>query len=259
MSELGNVSVLGQRVDVTSYDDAVDRIIGWSRNGERRYVCVSNVHMVMEGHDDVRFRELVNGADLITPDGMPLVWAMRIAGSKDATRVRGFRLMPLLLAAAEREHISVGFFGSKEDVLTDLVNASKAKYPTLDVAYHLSPPFRPLTKEEDDALVDSMNASGARLIFVGLGCPKQETWMAEHSHRVRAVLVGTGGAFDFLAGDFKEAPVWMQNTGLEWVFRFAAEPRRLWRRYLRHNPRFVALLARQQLRRLVRGERVAVR
>lgn len=250
---LSNRYVLGQRVDVIDYGQAVGQILTWARNGEQRYVCVSNVHMVMEGHDDEGFRRIVNEADLVTPDGMPLVWALRIGGARNATRVRGPDLMPRLLEAAAKARVPVGFLGSTEDTLNALVAQLEAALPDLKISFAYSPPFRALSPDEDAELVDRINQAGTRLLFVGLGCPKQERWMATHHDRVDAVLVGTGAAFEFLAGTKKQAPRWMSNGGLEWLYRLASEPRRLWRRYLRHNPRFVWYLASELLR--SRGDR----
>jgi len=233
--------VLGMRVDATSYDRLVRKAMTWAHKGDSRYVCVGTVHMVMEAYDDPIYRGIVNSADCVTPDGMPLVWALRLLGVKGAERVYGPELMPRLLEQAAKEGIPVGFYGGRPDVLERLLSKAKERYPSLKIAYAYSPPFRKLTKEEDEAIVKAINESGARILFVGLGCPKQERWMGEHKGRVRAVMLGVGAAFDFFAGVKPKAPRWMQQMGLEWLFRLMTEPRRLWRRYFRHNPRFVIL------------------
>ena len=248
-SHLSSRWVLGTRVDATSYRDATQRILGWAGNAESRYVCVANVNNVMEANEDPSFLDVMNGADLVTPDGMPLVWALKLLGERGATRVRGPRLLPDLLRASAAAGIPVGFLGSTDEVLTALQRNAVAHAPGLKIVYAESPPFRPLTAQEDAATIEDINASGVRLLFVGLGCPKQERWMADHRGTVGAVVVGVGAAFDFLAGTKREAPGWMQRSGLEWLFRLLSEPRRLWRRYLRHNPRFVVRFAEQ----LVRG------
>lgn len=244
---IGSRNIVGTRVDATSYADATDRIAGWAKDADSRVVCIANVHGVMEGHDDPGFQAQMRAADLVTPDGMPLVWALKLLGVKDATRVYGPDLMPELCARAERDGIPIGLYGGSPDTLERLQAALEQRYPRLCIAYAESPPFRPPSADEDAATVDVIAASGARILFVGLGCPKQERWMAEHRGRVPAVMVGVGAAFDFLAGRKPQAPRWMMRAGLEWLFRLATEPRRLWRRYARHNPRFVALLARQLL------------
>lgn len=240
--------LLGMRVDATSYPDARSRVLGWARRGDSRYICVATVHMVMEAYDSPAFRQIVNAADLVTPDGMPLVWGLRLLGAGDATRVYGPDLTPWLLAAAQKACIPVGFYGGTPTVLARLGSMLARRFPHLRVAFYKSPPFRPATSEEDRADVDEINHSGARILFVGLGCPKQERWMAEHVGRVQAVMVGVGAAFDFLARVKPQAPLWMQKSGFEWGFRLCTEPRRLWRRYLKHGPRFVGLFGLQLVR-----------
>jgi N-acetylglucosaminyldiphosphoundecaprenol N-acetyl-beta-D-mannosaminyltransferase len=239
--------IVGTRVHATSYRDATDRIVNWAREGESRYVCVATVHSVMEAHDSALFARAMEEADLVTPDGMPLVWGLRRLSIPGATRVYGPDLTPQVLSAAESAGLPVGFYGATPEVLSALVSRARQRWPDLDVAYAWGPPFRDLTPEEDERTVRAINESGARILFVGLGCPKQELWMARHRARVRAVQVGVGAAFDFLAGTKRQAPPRIQSWGLEWLFRLATEPRRLWRRYLRHNPRFVALFTKQLL------------
>jgi N-acetylglucosaminyldiphosphoundecaprenol N-acetyl-beta-D-mannosaminyltransferase len=238
---MGAPRILGMRVDPTSYEEATEKVLAWAAAGESRYVCVANVHMVMEAHDDPSFRALVNAADLVTPDGMPLVWMLRKLGYPHQKRVYGSELTSRVCAEAARRGVPVGFYGGHPEALEALVRNLSARFPGLRVVYAYSPPFRPLTPEEDERVTEEINASGARILFVGLGCPKQEWWMAEHKGRVRAVMLGVGAAFDFHAGRVRQAPVWMQRAGLEWLFRLVQEPRRLWRRYLKHNPRFLLL------------------
>jgi len=236
------------RVDATSYEDATARIIAWAESGESRYVCVANVNNVMDANDDPGFLDVMNGADLVTPDGMPLVWGLRLLGERSATRVCGPRLLPHLLVRLAAAGVPVGFYGSTDDVLMALQGNARERAPGLKIVYSESPPFRALSASEDARVIESILASGARVLFVGLGCPKQERWMAEHRGSVGAVTVGVGAAFDFVAGTKRRAPEWIQRSGLEWAFRLASEPRRLWRRYLRHNPRFVVRFAGQLLR-----------
>jgi N-acetylglucosaminyldiphosphoundecaprenol N-acetyl-beta-D-mannosaminyltransferase len=195
----------------------------------------------MEARDSARFAEVVNRADMVTPDGMPLVWMIRMKGHHDQERVYGPTLMLHVLAAAAREKLPVGFYGSRPEVLSALLKRIQARFPGLNVAFSCSPPFREISAEEDLAVVQQINRSGVRVLFVGLGCPKQEIWMAEHRGKVNAVMIGVGAAFDFHAGLKPQAPSWLQGVGLEWLFRLFIEPRRLWKRYLYHNPRFVFL------------------
>jgi N-acetylglucosaminyldiphosphoundecaprenol N-acetyl-beta-D-mannosaminyltransferase len=239
---------LGLRIDATNYTDAVERICRWAKQKESRYVCAANVHMVMEAYDCESFRSVVNGADLVTPDGMPLVWMLRGLGVARAKRTYGPDLTLCLCAALAREGIPVGFFGSRPQVLTDCVQCLKHRYPSLRVVFQIAPPFRTLSMEENQAYLDQIRRSGCRVLFVGLGCPKQERWMAEHGKAIPAVMVGVGAAFDFFAGRKKQAPGWLQRLGLEWLFRWIHEPRRLFRRYVYHNPRFLVLVLLQWIR-----------
>lgn len=241
-------TIVDIRVDATNYNDAVARIVEWARQGASKYICVAAVNNVMEAHDAASFRVAMNQADLVTPDGMPLVWGLRALGVRGATRVYGPDLTPLILEAAAEAGVAVGFYGGAPDVLGALLKTVRSRWPSLRIAYSYSPPFRPLNEIDEAKVVRDINASGAQILFVGLGCPKQELWMARHRGRVPPVMVGVGAAFDFLAGKKKQAPSFMQKTGTEWMFRLASEPRRLWRRYLQHNPRFVALFGAQLLR-----------
>ncbi|MDW8137125.1 MAG: WecB/TagA/CpsF family glycosyltransferase [Bacteroidota bacterium] len=241
------VWILKTWVDATSYADATHRVLKWAKEGESRYACVATVHTVMEAWDDPGFRAVVNEADLVTPDGMPLVWMLRRLGYREQERVYGPDLTLHLCAAAAREGIPVGFYGGRPEALDPLVCNLKARFRGLEVAYAWSPPFRPLTEVEDAQVVARIRSSGVRILFVGLGCPKQERWMAQHRGRLPVAMVGVGAAFDFHAGRLPQAPRWMQRSGLEWCFRLFLEPRRLWRRYLKHNPRFVVLASWQLL------------
>lgn len=246
---LASRTIIGTRVDAVSRTQVVDRVFGWAGNREPHYVCVCNVHLVMEAHDDAATNQAVNSADLVTPDGVPLVWGLRLLGVNDAVRVHGPWLLPHLCGEATTRGIPVGFYGGTPEVLADLVDELGARFPGLDVAYEYSPPFRPLTPEEDEQVVREITESGARILFVGLGCPTQERWMAAHKERLPLVMLGVGAAFDFVSGHKLEAPMWMQTLGLGWLFRLACEPRRLWYRYAYHNPRFIVGFARQLLSR----------
>ncbi len=233
------VDILGVRVDATSYVDASARVMRWAARGESRYVCCANVHVIMEAQDSPRFAQVLRDAALVTPDGMPLVWFARALGRAQG-RVYGPDLMLHVCAAAAQAGVAIGLLGGDEQTLDELVARLSARFPALRVAYRHAPPFRPLTPEEDARIVDDCAQAGVRVLFVGLGCPKQELWMAEHVGRIDAVMLGVGAAFAFHAGRVAQAPAWMQARGLEWLFRLSREPRRLAGRYLRHNPRFVA-------------------
>lgn len=238
---LSSRSVLGMRVDATSYEDAAGRVVRWAKEGRSAYVCVASVHMVMESFDSAPFRGMVNGADLVTPDGRPLVWALKGLGVGHASQVRGTDLTSRVVERAAREGIPVGLYGGTPELLDSFVEVLRARHPNIEVACKIAPPFRPLSPEEDEEATREIVDSGARVLLVGIGCPKQERWMAAHKGRIPAVMLGVGAAFDFHTGRIRQAPRWMQAAGLEWVFRLMMDPRRLWKRYLRHNPRFVAM------------------
>ena len=240
--------VLGMRVDAISCLDASRRIVDWAGAAESRYVCAATVNNVIRARDDPRYQRAMNGADLTTPDGMPLVWALWGLGIRRAEHVRGTDLTVATLRTAAEHGIRVGFYGASADALGALLAAVERRWPRLEIAYAYSPPFRDLSGPEAEGIVKDINTSGARILFVGLGCPKQELWMASHRGRVQAVMLGVGAAFDFLAGTKREAPVLMRRTGTEWLFRLATKPRRLWKRYLRQNPRFLILLSLQLVR-----------
>ncbi len=242
----GAGNVLGVTVDAVSYASATATILSWAKEHACRSVFLANVHMVMEAHDDPVFCALINRSDLVTPDGMPLVWVLRRQGYNLKDRVYGPTLMLRVLEMAAHEGIPVGFYGGHPTVLIKLVERMREHFPSLRTVFNLSPPFRAMTEAEDRDVVRAINDAGARILFVGLGCPKQERWIDAHSgegeKNVRAVMLGVGAAFDFHAGTLRQAPPWMQSHGLEWLFRLVMEPRRLWKRYLKHNPRFSALV-----------------
>jgi len=235
-------------VDATSYEDATERIVLWARRSESRYVCLGVVASVMESLDSPSYHAALEAADLVTPDGMPLVWMLRWLGARSATRVYGPDLTLAVLKQAEAAGIPIGFYGSTSEVIEHMVRNLRRRFPGVRVVFAEAPPFRPLTPEEDERTTSAINAAGVRILFVGLGTPKQDRWMHAHRGRVQAVMLGVGAAFDFLAGMKPQAPRWMQRSGLEWLFRLATEPRRLWRRYLRQNPRFAVLAVAQILR-----------
>jgi N-acetylglucosaminyldiphosphoundecaprenol N-acetyl-beta-D-mannosaminyltransferase len=239
--------ILRMRVDATTYDRATAQILNWAQQGEHRYVCVANVHMAMEVYDSPRFAQIVDRADLVTPDGMPLVWALRWFGVPDAERVYGPKLVLCVCAAAAKERVSIGLYGGTPASLDEFVKFLESSFPQIEIVCRIAPPFRPLTPEEEADYRQQIIDSGAQILFVGIGCPKQEDWMAAQTSRIPAVMLGVGAAFDFHSGRVKQAPIWMQNSGLEWLFRLYREPRRLWQRYVYNNPRFIVFLGYQWL------------
>ena len=244
--------VLGQRVDATSYTDATERILRWAKQGESRYVCLANVHMVMEGWDDPDFREIINRGDLVTPDGVPLVWCLHALGVPSANRVYGPDLTLHVCEAAAKQQLPIGLYGGTVDSLKEFVEVLLLRFPGIEIACSIAPPFRPLTSVEDAAYTQEIEESRARILFVGIGCPKQEKWMSAHKGRLNLPMLGVGAAFDFHSGRVQQSPALLQALGLEWLFRLLMEPRRLWRRYVWHNPRFVALFTCQFIKGLVK-------
>ena len=242
--------VVGMRVDAVTYESATRTVLEWARKDKSRYVCVASVNNVILSRDDPAFLEAMNGSDVTTPDGVPLVWALRLLGVKVAERVTGPVLMDLLCEEAAREGTPIGLYGSTEDVVSGLRARVPLRHPGLQIALAEAPPFRPLTEHELAATRDRIASAGVRILLVGLGAPKQERWMAENVPHLPCVMVGVGAAFDVLAGRSSRAPAWMQSLGLEWTYRLAHEPRRLWRRYLIGNPRFAALFIRQLIARI---------
>lgn len=238
-------SILGLQVAVSSYDEAVRQSLLWAAEQRSRALYFSASHLLMESVDEPQLCRGLNDSGTTFPDGMSLVAALRALGESRAQQVCGPDFTTAMLAAAEAAGVPVGFYGGSQSTLNALSGAVRLRFPNLQVPYMESPPFRALQPEEDQAVVERISASGARLLFVGLGCPKQEYWIIDHMGRVPVVMFGVGAAFDFIAGSKKRAPRWMSRCGLEWAFRFAAEPRRLAGRYLKHNPRFVYLFLRQ--------------
>lgn len=234
------VDVLGVTISCVTLDSAVEEVAGWVDRDEHEYVCVTGVHGVMECQRDPQLRQIHNRSGLTTPDGMPMVWSARWAGRREVSRVYGPDLMLATLARAAERGWSSFFYGGGPGTAELLADRLTSRFPGLPVAGTATPPFRPLTPQEDADVVTTIDDSGAQLVWVGLSTPKQERWMAEHVGRLRAnALLGVGAAFDLHAGTVPQAPRWMQRSGLEWSYRLSREPRRLWRRYLRNNPAFV--------------------
>lgn len=231
--------ILGMNVDSGTYETSTQTIKEWALNHESRYVCVANVHMTMETVDSAEFKNVVNSADLVTSDGMPLVWMLKKLGLKQSERVYGPELVLRVCAMAEQEKLKIGLYGGTTDSLRSFQAFLGDQFPQLEVGYAWAPPFRPLTDAEDHQVVSEIRESGIQILFVGIGCPKQERWMYSHRQSIKAVQLGVGAAFDFHSGAIKQAPAWMGKSGLEWLFRLTMEPKRLWRRYVIHNPRFM--------------------
>ena len=241
-------NILGVGVSVINMPIALEVIEGWISRRESNYITVADVNSIMVGQIDPEFIHIHNKAGMVTPDGMPLVWLGRLGGHKQMTRVCGPDLMLEVFKRSATNGYRHYFYGGNEGVPELLKKKLEEKYSETKVVGTYSPPFRALTAEEDENIIKTINAAKPDIVWVGIGAPKQERWMAAHVNQLEApVLIGVGAAFDFNSNSKKRAPLWMQKRGLEWLFRLLTEPRRLWKRYLKNNPVFMFLAIRQAL------------
>jgi N-acetylglucosaminyldiphosphoundecaprenol N-acetyl-beta-D-mannosaminyltransferase len=230
--------VMGVWIHAPSLQSAARRIVSWARAGAARTVYATSAHGLVEAQHDPSLRAVLNRADLNVPDGTPLVWTLRALGVRNATRVYGPDLTVEVCRAAATAGVSVALYGSTPATLARLKDRLLRLAPGLDIACAIAPPFGRISPADDASHVARLVESGAGIVLVGLGCPRQERWCDEHRHRLPAVLIGVGAAFDFHAGTVRQAPSFVQRAGLEWAFRLGVEPRRLWRRYARVVPHF---------------------
>jgi N-acetylglucosaminyldiphosphoundecaprenol N-acetyl-beta-D-mannosaminyltransferase len=246
----GRVSILGVPLAVSDYEEVLEWMDAMIAADARGYLTAAAVNLVMLAREQPETRAAVLGATLAVPDGQPLVWALRALGQKRATRVYGPDLMAKFCARAAHTGTPMFLYGGRTQAALTLLEARlRERFPGIRIVGGYSPPFRALTAEEDQQVQAAIGASGAQVVWVGTGQPKQEQWMLRMRPRLAApLLVGVGAAFDFHAGLVSQAPPWMQRNGLEWVYRLSREPRRLWRRYARYNPLFIACFLRQYLR-----------
>ena len=234
-------------INTGTYRNFVNELVEMSDN-RSSYTCIANVHMLVEAYSNASFADIVNNADMITPDGMPLTWGLKLLHGVRQDRVAGMDLLPDLLKEAEQKSIPVYFYGGTEKMLTSIRENIPQRYPSLKIAGMFSPPFRELTPAEVELTAQFINNSGAKIVFVILGCPKQELWMGMMKNRINASMIGVGGALPVLLGIQKRAPVWMQRSSLEWLYRLCQEPRRLFKRYAVTNSIFLFLLCKEFIR-----------
>lgn len=239
--------VLDSDISTGSFDEFVDYILQLGAARTSAYVCCANVHMVVEAHRDASFRQVLEEATLVTPDGGPVASVAGWLGGHPQERVAGMDLVPALLAEAAERGQSVYFYGTTDDVLQAIVERAHRELPHLRLVGTCAPPFRALTPEEEEAHVAAINAADPDLLFVALGCPRQERWMAAHRGKIKACMLGVGQAFLVYGGLEQRLPVWARRLWLEWAYRLWLEPRRLWKRYLVTNSRFLYLMARKSL------------
>jgi len=248
-SDVERVRILDVAVSAIDMDDAVATLDRWIATRTPNFVCITGVHGVIESQTDARLRAIHNDAGMVTPDGMPLVWVGRRLGQTRMKRVYGPDLMRIMTARSPERGYRHFYYGGAPGTPEKLAAALTEAHPGLNIVGTYSPPFRPLTPEEDAEIVARIRAAKPDIVWVGLSTPKQEYWMASHVKQLNGpVLIGVGAAFDFLSGNTKQAPRWMQRNGLEWLFRLMSEPRRLWRRYLRIVPLFIVLACGQLVR-----------
>lgn len=225
----------------------LDEIVLLSKNKDSSYVCVSNVHMLIESYQNKEFNKFLDNADLATPDGMPLAKSMSLLYGINQDRVAGMDLMPDLMREAEKKALSIFIYGSTNEILEKILLKSKIEFPKLRLNVY-SPPFRKLGKEEEDEIVEKINNLNPDFVIVALGCPKQEIWMANHKGKVNSCMIGLGGALEVYAEVKERAPKWMQDNSLEWLYRLLQDPKRLWKRYFVTNTLFILLFIKQYLK-----------
>ncbi|MCK4881433.1 MAG: WecB/TagA/CpsF family glycosyltransferase [Candidatus Omnitrophica bacterium] len=238
-----SVNICNVPVSSVNVSQACEIIDGWISERKKVYICVAPVSTIVDCQSDADYKKVLDGAAMITPDGMPLVWVAKMKGDKDIERTYGPDLMLALCEAGEKKGYKHYLYGGTESTCSLLENVLKKKLSNIDIRGHYAPPFRLAHAQEETAVIDEINRLAPDILWVGLGSPKQDYWMCEHRQKLNApVIIGVGAAFDFIAGVKKQAPRWMQRSGLEWFFRLCSEPRRLWKRYLVGNTRFIYLL-----------------
>lgn len=249
LNDIPRCDVLGVQVSAVNMTIALELIDEWISSRTRTYVCITGVHGVMESQRDEQLKRIHNQAGMVTPDGMPMVWINRLRGNSHVSRVYGPDLMLQVCQQGVEKGYRHFFYGAGPGVAQQLSQRLAERFPGIQIVGMYTPPFRQLTDEEDRQIVSMINQSGADIVWVGLSTPKQERWMAAHLGKIHApVMIGVGAAFDFLAGNKRQAPRWIQKIGMEWFYRLCCEPRRLWKRYLTNNPLFCWYLLLDTLR-----------
>jgi N-acetylglucosaminyldiphosphoundecaprenol N-acetyl-beta-D-mannosaminyltransferase len=245
LSKVGRKALINFSLSTGKYQSFIDEITELARNKVSTAVYFANVHMYIEAYQNEQFRTLINNADIVTPDGQPLAWMLRLLYGIKQDRVAAMDFVPDMLQRMQNEKLPVYFYGGTQQMLDKTAVYVKSNYPDLQVTGLYSPPFRPLTETEENEIASLINAAAPAIIFVFLGCPKQEKWMATMKGKINAVMTGVGGALPVTIGMQKRAPLWMRNFGLEWLFRFLQEPRRLFKRYLTTNSLFIWVMLKE--------------
>jgi N-acetylglucosaminyldiphosphoundecaprenol N-acetyl-beta-D-mannosaminyltransferase len=241
------INVITSPITALPFAAQIELMLKWASSHESKVVCVANVHMLMEAYWHPTLSSVLKSADLVTPDGMPLVWMMRLMGAFEQNRLAGMDILWSLCQLAPGRNISMFFLGSEATILEKMRTELEQEFPNLQITGMEPLPFHSFTSAENETIIQKIHDSGAALVLVSLGCPKQEYWMHENKSKIQAVMIGLGGVFPIVAGIYKKAPLWMQNLGLEWFYRLIQDPRRLWSRYIQTNPPFIWLALRQLL------------
>lgn len=242
-----DIKLISSPVTALPFETQIKMMLEWASSYESKVVCVANVHMLMEAYWHPELSSVLENANLVTPDGMPLVWMMKLMGAPEQDRIAGMDILLALCQLAQPQNIRIFFLGSEAIILQKMRIRLEDNFPNLQIAGMEPLPFRPLLALEDDAIIQKIHESKAQVVLVSLGCPKQEYWMNEHKGKIQSVMVGLGGVFPVLAGIHKRPPLWVRNAGLEWFYRLIQEPRRLWSRYGKTIPPFIWLALRQLL------------
>lgn len=251
--------ILSINVCKGSQNDFVDEIFSYSNRKQSSYVCFANVHMLVEAHTSTTFNNVVNNADIVAPDGFPVAKSFDLMYGIKQQRVDGTSIMSRVLAECETRSKNVFFYGGTQEMLDKAAVYLKAEYADLNVVGMLAPPFRPLLQQEKEAVIETIKKSDADFVFTVLGCPKQEAWMHDMKNKIQCVMLGIGGALPMILGIQKRAPIWLQNIGMEWFFRFCQEPRRLFHRYAVTNTKFLFLLAVELVRLKLFREQISLK
>ena len=238
-SDLTYCEILKTNINVTNMAETLQYLTGNLESLRGKYICVSNVHTTVMSYEDEAYRNIQNSAAMVLPDGKPLSVISRMRGFKEAQKVSGPDLMPEMFRLSEEKGYSHYFYGATEETLEKLKDTLLVRYPKLKIVGMYSPPFRPLTEDEDENIIRQINSVSPDFIWIGLGAPKQEQWMHAHRDKLCGIMLGVGAGFDFHAGTVKRAPVWMQKSGLEWLYRLTQDPKRLFKRYTVTNTKFL--------------------
>lgn len=236
-----NENILTLPISLGSYQKFIDEIFNLATCENSSYVCFANVHMTIEAYDDLDFKNVIKNANLVAPDGQPISLFLRYLKHVNQERVCGMDIFPDLLREAQTRGKSVYFYGSTFTILNKILKRTKEEFPALVISGAYSPPFTAISSKENDLIIDALNNAKPDLIFIALGCPKQEKWMADHKDKIHGCMLGVGQAFNVYAGESRRSPFWMQRMALEWAYRLYLEPGRLWKRYLYTNSVFLFL------------------